>query len=141
MNNKGMDQETARSITNDTSERSERDTYDRGIVPSETAARKEREGDLFKTTPTEKREASATTDDQTDDESLQTTGGYTVDQEGLLNNYAIEPEMYYEVPGDARRAEEAAEAERVEDQQALNQDQEGALTMDSDNRGKGPGLI
>jgi hypothetical protein len=141
MDHSKADQGTDRSITNDSSERAQRDTYDRGIVPAETAARKEREGELFKKTPTEAREASATTDDQTDGESIETTGGYTVDQEGLLNNYAIEPEMYYEVPGDARQAEEEAEAERVEEQQALNQTQEGDLTMNADQRGKGPGII
>ena len=129
------------NIGHDTSERVDRDTYDRGIVPAETAARKEREGEAFKTTPTEEREASAVTDDQTDSESLETTGGYTVDQEGLLNNYAIEPEMYYEVPGDARQAEEAAEAARAEELQEINEDQAGDLTMDSDQRGRGPGVV
>src|SRR5689334_22237444 len=87
----------------DSSERAERDQYDRGIVPAETGARKEREGELYKTLPTEEREASARTDDQTDSGSIRTTDGYTVDNEGLLNNYAVEPEMYYEVPGDARQ--------------------------------------
>jgi hypothetical protein len=82
----------------DTSERVESDSYDRGIIPAETAARKEREGADFKTHPTE---------DNSD--SVHTEGGYTVDKEGLLNNYAVEPEMYYETPGDARQDDEAAE--------------------------------
>lgn len=132
---------TARGIENDSTDRAKRDTYDRGIVPAETAARKEREGALFKTTPTEEGEASTAIDDQTDSESLQTTGGYTVDQEGLLNNYAIEPEMYYEVPGDARQAEEESMAERADELQEINQDQDNALTMDGDERGKGTGLV
>ncbi|MBD1844075.1 hypothetical protein H6F89_11815 [Cyanobacteria bacterium FACHB-63] len=127
--------------TSDSSDRVDRDTYDRGIVPAETAARKEREGEQFKTTPTEAREASATTDDQTDAESIKMTDGYTVDQEGLLNNYAIEPEMYYEVPGDARQAEEEAKAERAEELHDINQDETGSLTMDGDQRGKGSGMI
>ncbi|MBH8551763.1 hypothetical protein I8751_05105 [Nostocaceae cyanobacterium CENA357] len=125
----------------DSSERAQVDSYDRGIVPAETAARKEREGDLYKTLPTEEREANSSTDDQTDSESIHTTDGYTVDKEGLLNNYAVEPEMYYETPGDA--SQEAAEdtAERVEELQEINEDQEGELTEQSDKRGKGPGIV
>lgn len=127
--------------TSDSSDRVSRDTYDRGIVPAETAARKEREGEGFKTTPSEAREASAATDDQTDEGSIKMTDGYTVDQEGLLNNYAIEPEMYYEVPGDARQAEEEAKAERAEELRSINHDETGSLTMDADQRGKGSGMI
>lgn len=62
------------------------DTYDPHIVPAETAARKEREGSDYKH-PTHLVEESQT---------LQTDTGYTVDKEGLTNNYAIEPEMYIE---------------------------------------------
>jgi hypothetical protein len=58
------------------------DSFDLNIIPAETAARKDREGDHFKQTP-------------------ETTLGQTVDQEGLTNNYATEPEMYFETPGDA----------------------------------------
>ncbi|GAA6620161.1 hypothetical protein [Scytonema sp. NUACC26] len=125
----------------DSSQRAEVDTYDRGIVPAETAARKEREGELYKTTPNEQREASAPTDDQTQSSSVHTTDGYTVDKEGLLNNYAVEPEMYYEVPGDAKQ--EAAEdtAHRAEELQEVNEDKEGQLTMDDDKRGRGPGAV
>ncbi len=56
------------------------DSYDAHIIPAETAARKDREGDRYKDT---------------------STAGQTVDQEGLTNNYATEPEMYFETPGDA----------------------------------------
>lgn len=63
------------------------DSFDRGIVPAETAARKEREGKDYKQT-TKK------------EEDLDTTSGQTVSNEGLSNNYAIEPEMYVEEPGD-----------------------------------------
>ncbi len=62
--------------------------YDRNIVSAETAARQEREGGKFKETPEGK------------DNTMDTTGGFTVDREGLANNYAIEPEMYVEEPGD-----------------------------------------
>jgi hypothetical protein len=62
----------------------ERDTYDAHIVPAETAARKEREGDDYKKIP-----------------EGNLDGGAAIDSEGLLNNYAVEPEMYYENPGDA----------------------------------------
>jgi hypothetical protein len=125
----------------DSHERVEVDTYDRGIIPAETAARKEREGDLFKTVPTEEREADAPTDDQTNTQSVRTTDGYTVDREGLLNNYAIEPEMYYEVPGDATAAAEQDAAKRMQELAEVNEDKEGELTEQSDVRGKGTGLI
>jgi hypothetical protein len=108
----------------DSSERAERDTYDRGIIPAETAARKEREGDEYKTAHTES-----------------ATDGYTVDNEGLINNYAVEPEMYYEVPGDARQAEEADKALRMEELKEIKQDNEGELTEEGDERGKGVGAI
>jgi hypothetical protein len=68
----------------------ERDTYDAHIIPAETAARKEREGDDYKKIPEGNLE-----------------GGAAIDNEGLLNNYAVEPEMYFEVPGDAEPAPEA----------------------------------
>ncbi|MGV0026756.1 hypothetical protein [Phormidesmis priestleyi] len=136
-----MTNETGKNPAADTSERAESDTYDRGIVPAETAARKEREGELFKQHPTEEREASAPTDDQTDPESIRTTDGYTVDKEGLLNNYAVEPEMYYEVPGDARQAEEEDKAARAEELAEVKDGSEGELTMESDDRGRGPGVI
>ncbi|WP_017655523.1 hypothetical protein [Fortiea contorta] len=125
----------------DSSQRAEVDTYDRGIVPAETAARKEREGENFKTLPTEEKEASALTDDQTDSESIRTTDGYTVDKEGLINNYAVEPEMYYEVPGDARAEIAEDTAERLEELEEVNENQEGRLTDKGDQRGKGTGVV
>ncbi|MEH1873880.1 hypothetical protein [Nostoc sp.] len=125
----------------DSSDRAEVDTYDRGIIPAETAARMEREGNLYKTVPTEEREADAATDDQTAPDSIRTTDGYTVDKEGLLNNYAVEPEMYYEEPGDARKQAAAETAQRVEELGEVNQDEEGKLTENSDTRGRGPGII
>ncbi|WP_193194113.1 hypothetical protein [Nostoc sp. MG11] len=125
----------------DSSDRAEVDTYDRGIIPAETAARMKREGDKYKTLPTEEREAGAPTDDQTDSGSIRTTDGYTVDKEGLANNYAVEPEMYYEQPGDARKQAAEDTAERVEELGEINQDEEGKLTEKGDKRGKGPGVI
>ena len=124
----------------DSSERVEVDTYDRGIVPAETAARKEREGENYKNLPEETQE-NVTTDDQTNAESINTTDGYTVDQEGLVNNYAVEPEMYYHKPGDARKNAIQDSAERVEELREVNQNQEGKLTEQGDTRGKGPGRI
>jgi hypothetical protein len=112
-----------------TTERVEQDTYDHGIIPAETAARKEREGKGYKQLP----------DNQ---EDINITGGYTVDKEGLANNYAIEPEMYYEVPGDLRAKEEAEVTARAEELAEINQtDEDGKLRADADNRGKGAGLI
>jgi len=117
------------------------DTYDRGIVPAETAARKEREGTEFKSTPSKAKQAQAATDDQTDAESIDSTGGYTVDKEGLVNNYAIEPEMYINEPGDLRDKEEDLAAERVSELEEINEDSDGKLTVESDQRGKAQGLI
>lgn len=111
--------------------RVESDTYDRGITPAETAARKEREGEAYKHTPPSE-----------GDDQINTTDGYTVDREGLLNNYAIEPEMYYEVPGDARPEIEEDVEERVEELHDINDNNEaGLLTEDHDSRGKGSGII
>ena len=66
----------------------EKDNFDRGIVPAETAARMEREDSDYKQ-PAEKKEGS-----------IDTAAGATVSNEGLANNYAVEPEMYIEEPGD-----------------------------------------
>lgn len=117
------------------------DTYDRGIVPAETAARKEREGTEFKSTPNKAKQAQAATDDQTAAESIDSTGGYTVDKEGLVNNYAIEPEMYINEPGDLRDKEEDLADERVSELEEINEDSDGKLTVESDQRGKGQGII
>lgn len=117
------------------------DTYDAHIIPAETAARMEREGSNFKTTPSLHKEEMSNTNDQTDDESIDSTGGYTTDKEGLLNNYAIEPEMYINEPGDLREAEEMQEAERITELEEVNESKDGELTMDRDRRGKGPGMI
>jgi hypothetical protein len=82
-----------------------------------------------------------TADEQAGAESLDTTGGATVDQEGLANNYAIEPEMYYETPGDRTAIKQAEAAERQRTMQELNEDEQGKLTEDGDRRHKGQGMI
>ena len=117
--------------------------YDRGITPAETAARQEREGANFMQTATEENQKSATTNDQTDDESIRTTDGYTVDKEGLVNNYAIEPEMYINEPGDLKEKEEAEAQERVRILAEIKdkRGEQGQLTTEADTRGKGPGII
>jgi len=115
--------------------------FDRHIVPAETAARLEREGKNFRHIPTREDEESETTDDQTDAGSIDITGGYTVDKEGLANNYAIEPEMYINEPGDLRKREEEEAAARSEELASLQGDEQGKLTMDRDTRGRGPGMI
>jgi hypothetical protein len=108
------------------------DTYDAHIVPAETAARKEREGDAFKKTPHQVE----------DDEDLDTSAGYTVDKEGLVNNFAIEPEMYVNEPGDLRQKEDELAAERAQEVAEVNDtDKQGELTADHDSRGKGTGII
>lgn len=115
--------------------------YDPHIVPAETGARMDREHEKFRTIPSQERDEEAATDDQTDDASIDTTAGYTVDKEGLIDNFAIEPEMYYEVPGDARAKEEAEKAERASEVENLRDDEKGKLTMEEDKRPKGQGII
>ncbi|PSN20107.1 hypothetical protein C7271_03820 [filamentous cyanobacterium CCP5] len=106
------------------------DNYDPHIVPAETAARMEREQQDYK---------------QVQEESkgdIDTTGGATVDQEGLANNYAIEPEMYINEPGDLREEQAEAKAKRAEELKRVNQtDEQGELTQESDDRSKGVGII
>ncbi|TAG85257.1 MAG: hypothetical protein EAZ09_03220 [Oscillatoriales cyanobacterium] len=117
--------------------------YDRGITPAETAARQEREGANFMHTATEESQKNATTNDQSDDESIRTTDGYTVDKEGLINNYAIEPEMYINEPGDLKEQEKAEAQERLRILAEIKdkRGEEGKLTTEADTRGKGPGII
>ena len=81
--------------------------YDRAITSAETAARMEREGENFKKTP-----------DKEGD--IDTTAGSTVDREGLSNNYAVEPEMYYEEPGDREAKKEAEKEQRAEEVKDVN---------------------
>ncbi|HZG38828.1 MAG TPA: hypothetical protein VEZ50_09125 [Nodosilinea sp.] len=110
--------------------RAESDNYDPHIIPAETAARKEREGGNFK----QPRDES--------DSSTDVRGGQTVDQEGLANNYPIEPEMYINEPGDLREEAEADKARRVAELREINQTEEqGKVTTESDERGKGVGAI
>ena len=114
----------------DSKQRAERDGYDRNLIPAETAARVEREGEGYKQQP-----------EETEGE-LNTTGGFTVDNEGLANNYAVEPEMYYEERGDLRAKEEAQATQRAKELADINNNEEdGKLTMEDDKRGKGVGFI
>ena len=100
------------------SKQNEKDaSYDPHITSAETAARQEREGNQIQETAD-------------DDSGIDTTAGATVDKEGLANNYAVEPEMYVEEPGDLREKEEAEQAERAEELQEVKQQGE-----------KGPGAI
>lgn len=111
----------------------ENDAYDAHIIPAETVARREREGENYKHTPKQ---------DKHDPDSIDTTAGYAVDSEGLVNNYGIEPEMYYEQPGDARAQLDADVAARQAELADIRDDDEtGKLTTEGDRRGKGPGII
>lgn len=67
--------------------------------------------------------------------------GYTIDSEGRLNIYAIEPEMYINEPGDLRLAQEAEKAQRRHELEELQEDEAGKLTIEHDFRHKGPGLV
>lgn len=107
--------------------------YDHGIIPAEVAARKQREGQNFGHLPHEF--------EQIDPASIHTSDGYTMDREGLLNNYAIEPEMYINEPGDLRQQAEAEASERKRQLAELREDEAGKLTTEHDFRHQGPGLI
>ncbi len=110
--------------------RVETDNYDPNLIPAETAARIEREQENYKQVQEEPQGG------------IDTAGGYTVDQEGLANNYAIEPEMYINEPGDLRAEQQAEKEQRAAELQARNQtDEDGKLTMESDQRSKGVGMI
>lgn len=120
-----------KSLYETTDMQEEDTTADRGIIPAEVAARREREGSDFRKTANE----------QADPESINVTGGATVDQEGLANNYAIEPEMYVDEPGDLKQEEEELAEQRAEAIEEAKQGGEGKLTMEGDKRGKGPGIV
>ncbi len=110
--------------------RVEADSYDPNLIPAETVARKEREQENYKQVQ------------ENSTGSIDTTAGATVDQEGLANNYAIEPEMYINEPGDLREKHQAEKARRAAELKARNQtDEDGELTMQSDQRSKGVGII
>jgi hypothetical protein len=67
--------------------------------------------------------------------------GYTIDAEGRLNIYAIEPEMYINEPGDLRSEQEAEKEQRHHELEELLEDETGKLTVEHDFRHKGPGLL
>jgi uncharacterized protein YjbJ (UPF0337 family) len=116
----------------------ENDSYDAHLVPPEVTARKEREGDNYKKLPHEVES----------DDSVNASGGHTMDSEGLANNYAIEPEMYYEEPGDISENGIAAESHdgvNLEDRikaaaqgiEGKLQEVVGVLTKDAEMQEKG----
>ena len=106
--------------------------YDAHIIPGETVARASREGKHF---------GHVEHDDPADHEHIHLRDGYTIDQEGLINNYAVEPEIYINKPGDLREKEAELKAKRRGELRKLSEDEEGKLTMEHDWRHKGPGLI
>ena len=106
--------------------------YDPHIMPSEIRARKAREGKNF---------GHVEHDLPGDTEHLHNRDGYTVDEEGLINNYAVEPEMYLNEPGDLREKQIQLRMQRLHELQELSEDEEGKLTMKHDWRHKGPGMI
>ncbi|MEM9452502.1 MAG: chlorophyll a/b-binding protein [Cyanobacteria bacterium P01_E01_bin.6] len=81
------------------------DGFDRGIIPAETAARKKREGEIYKTLPNDSGDSD-------------TSSGYTFDTEGLLNNYAIEPDMYIEEESDSSALKLKAALQEKKDRDA-----------------------
>lgn len=97
--------------------------YDPHLVPAETAARAKREGKVF----------GHIDRDPHDSEHVHTRDGYTVDNEGLINNYAVEPPMYINEPGDLDQEERANAEQRAADRRAME--------SGHDFHHKGPGLI
>ncbi|NEP60565.1 MAG: ssl1498 family light-harvesting-like protein [Symploca sp. SIO2G7] len=76
-------------MTNDTNTLERNYSDGSELIPAEVGARSFREGSLPPNTPAPQENAQ-----QLDTLTPNTTGGYTVDQEGLINNYATTPEMY-----------------------------------------------
>jgi hypothetical protein len=71
-------------------------------------------------------------------EMLHLLSGATIDEDGRLNNYAIEPEMYIDQPGDLRQETKEARAKRLQELANLQEDEAEKLTMEQDLRHKGP---
>ncbi len=106
--------------------------YDPHIIPAETVARAAREGEHF---------GHVDHDEPGDTKHLHNRDGYTIDQEGLINNYAVETEAYIKEPGDLREKELELKAKRRRELRELSEDETGKLTIEHDWRHKGPGLI
>lgn len=106
--------------------------YDPHLIPSETAAREAREGDRF---------GHVEHDNPEEKEHIHTRDGYTMDQEGLINNYAVEPPMYVNQPGDLAEEEAAAAKMRAADRKSLGKDAEGHASSKNNWQHKGPGMI
>ena len=106
--------------------------YDPHIMPSEIKARATREGEKF---------GHVEHDLPGDTKHLHNRDGYTVDEEGLINNYAVEPEMYINEPGDLKETQKQLRKQRLHELQQLSEDEEGKLTLEHDWRHKGPGMI
>lgn len=106
--------------------------YDAHLIPSETVAREAREGSQF---------GQVEHDDAQDTEHIHTRDGYTVDQEGLINNYAVEAPMYINEPGDLAEEEAAVAKQRAAERKALSKDADGNLSPNTNWQHKGPGVI
>jgi hypothetical protein len=94
MTQKDLDQTSAQAASQDDTlkDASERlPHYDAHLIPAETVAREAREGSDF---------CHVDHDDPKNTEHIHTRDGYTIDQEGLINNYAVEVPMYVNEPGD-----------------------------------------
>ncbi|NEP16686.1 MAG: hypothetical protein F6J97_07235 [Leptolyngbya sp. SIO4C1] len=105
--------------------------YDPHIIPAETAARASREGSHF----------AQVEHDSPASEHVHTRDGYTVDQEGLINNYAVEPPIYVNQPGDLAEQERALSQQRAAELAELQEDETGRLTIEHDWRHRGPGMV
>jgi hypothetical protein len=97
--------------------------YDPHLVPAETAARAKREGKAY----------GRVDHDSANPDQLHTRDGYTVDQEGLINNYAVEPPMYIHTPGDLDDVKKADAEQQASDRKAMAESH--------DWHHKGPGVI
>lgn len=97
--------------------------YDPHLVPAETAARAKREGQVF----------GHVDHDPPNPEHIHTRDGYTVDQEGLINNYAVEPPMYINTRGDLDEVPKAEAEQRASDRKAM--------VESHDWHHKGPGIV
>ena len=105
--------------------------YDPHLIPPESVARAKREGDEF----------GHVNKDPSDTEQLHTRSGYTVDQEGLINNYAVEPKMYINEPGDLDEEQGFVAYQKAANFKSLTQNEKGEVAKTRDWNNRGPGVI
>lgn len=103
--------------------------YDAHLIPTETAAR---EGSHF---------GHVNHSRADDKEHIHTRDGYTVDQEGLINSYAVEAPLHISEPDDLAAEEISITKKRAAEHKELSKDAEGNLSSSTNWQHEGAGVI